>query len=423
LAKAVLIGKAKARYLIVPRPQNESEQTKYISALEQRATEADKFVSGLSIDYDGSPENGIARYDTVTGNLRINAWHPFIATFHDEFAGKTSGKPLELFAMAEVLMEAHLHALKVKPEQIDDFLSLRDQLLRNLANESGRQSAFAVAMALQNARNNPDALENKLCAAFSSLGFEVTPIGGRGKPDGIATALLSADEKGQPRQYSVSLEAKSKEKDEGKVAAGTVKISAVIRQRDDYKCQHALVIGRAFPTSQGDTSALAKEINDDRKKTAAVGETKTITLMTIDDLAALVRARPIKQIGLRKLRDLFENCRLPEESAAWVNIIKKTKVVKPPYTKIVNTIEQLQKKRKSSAVKYAALVNELSHQTPPISYDTDEELIEICKAMAQMAPGAMFAGAETVELDQSASNVIAAIDAATKDFSDEENRY
>lgn len=193
-------------------------------------------------------------------------------------------------------------------------------------------------------------------------------------------------------------------------------MSAVIRQRDEYQCQHALVVGRAFPTSKGDASALAKEIEGDRKKTAAIGEPKTITLITIDDLAKLVRLRPVRQLGLRKLRELFQKCCLPEESAEWVETIRQTKVKKPPYTKIVNTIEQLQKKRRMAAVKYAALANELSHLTPPIEYETDEELREVCKAMAQMAPGAMFAGSETVELDQSAANVIAAIDAATKEY-------
>ncbi len=59
---------------------------------------------------------------------------------------------------------------------------------------------------------------------------------------------------------------------------------------------------------------------------------------------------------------------------------------------------------------------ELSHRTPPIEYETDEALTDLCKAMAQMAPGAMFAGSEAVELDQSAENVIAAIDAATKEY-------
>ena len=37
-----------------------------------------------------------------------------------------------------------------------------------------------------------------------------------------------------------------------------------------------------------------------------------------------------------------------------------------------------------------------------------------------MAPGALFAGSHAVELDQSAENVIAAIDAATQDYPPDE---
>jgi len=47
--------------------------------------------------------------------------------------------------------------------------------------------------------------------------------------------------------------------------------------------------------------------------------------------------------------------------------------------------------------------------------------MEICKAMAQMAPGAIVAGPQSVELDQSAANVIAAIEAATNIYLRDEN--
>jgi hypothetical protein len=62
------------------------------------------------------------------------------------------------------------------------------------------------------------------------------------------------------------------------------------------------------------------------------------------------------------------------------------------------------------------LLVELSHRRPPIRYDTEEKLIELCKGMAQMAPGAIFASSTAVELDQSAANVMAAIDAATREY-------
>jgi hypothetical protein len=412
LASQVIRGKAKSRYLVVPDLASDTERSDLVTALEKRMEDGETFVTGLVVDFDASPADGIARYDTVTGQLRINALHPFIAAFHDDFTGK-SAEPLELFAMAEVLVEAHFYTIGVKAEQAEEFLTARDQLLRYFANESGRKSAFAVALALKESRNNPDKLEEQLCAAFSVLGFDVAKLGGRNKPDGVAIALLSADSKGVARQYSVSLDAKSKVQDKGKVAAGTVKVSTIARHRDAHKCHHAIVVGRAFPKA----GAVEDEINDDRTKSAAVGQPKTITLMTIDDLARLVQLRPVKQLGLQELRGLFA-CRLPDECTAWVNGIAKKKVIKPPYAKIISTIEQLAKKRALSQVKYSALANELSHLTPPINYDTDDEIRDICKAMAQMAPGAMFASFEAVELDTSAANVIAAIDAATKEWKD-----
>jgi hypothetical protein len=270
---------------------------------------------------------------------------------------------------------------------------------------------------LKEARNNPDALEDRTCAAFRSLGFEVIPLGKSGKPDGVATANLAGSGDGIPGEYSVSLEAKSTVKDGKKVSNGTVAISSVIRHRDDYKCHHAIVVGPSFQTTGEEKSALAKEIEDDRAKTKQGKNPKTITLMTIDDLAELVRLRPVKRLGLKELRGLFE-CRLPEESAAWVQAIKDRQVTKPPYKKIIETIQELQKEFKNSSVQYSALQVALARATPPIKYDPIEELIELCKALAQMAPGAMYANQQTVELDQSAVNVIDIIEAAMRDYND-----
>jgi hypothetical protein len=274
---------------------------------------------------------------------------------------------------------------------------------------------MAVARALQEARNDPDALEKKLCAAFGSLGFDSRPIGGRGNPDGVAVAALSADAKGNPRKYSVTLEAKSKKRDAGKVAASTVDIAAVIRHRKQEECQHAIIAGRDFPAKE--TSALAVDIDDDREKTKAQGDLKTITLITIDDLAELVRLRPLKQLGLLKIKELFQ-CRIPSESHDWIETIRSTHVKKPPYSKIIDTIAAQQKLFHRNAVKFAGLRVALANLTPTIHYETDEELAHTCRAMAQMSNGTMSVTLETVELDQSPTNVLTEIEAATRELED-----
>jgi len=418
LARAVLDGKSTSRSLIVPKIKDNNDRDAFIGKLEKRAAEAENFISGLTLDYNGSAEDGIARYDTETGKLRINAWHPFVAAFYDEFVGKASGKPLELLSMAEVLVEAHLYSIGVSQEQIIDFLSVRDRLLRHLANESGQQSAFSIAASLREARNNPDGLEDRVCAAFRSLGFEVIRLGGSGKPDGVATAYISGNS-GTSSQYKVSLEAKSKPGGGKRVANSGVRISTIARQRDSYNCQHAIVVGPDFSTQQGEKSSLAQEIDEDRKKKTGTGETKTITLITIDDLARLVGQRPVKRLGLRRLRELFE-CRLPKDASKWVDSIQVMDVKKPPYAIIVRTIENLQKKYAKAVVTYAALRVELSHAQPPIEYETDDDLIELCKGMSQMSDGTIFANSNTVELDQSSENAIKAIDTAMKDYPIEE---
>lgn len=111
---------------------------------------------------------------------------------------------------------------------------------------------------------------------------------------------------------------------------------------------------------------------------------------------------------------MFISCSLPEDCKKWIDNIEKTNPLRPPYRKIVDAIHALQQKYQRQAVKYSALRVHLGAQTPAVDYETDEELLVLCNAMAQMAAGYMSATDETVELDQSPDNVVAAIESATK---------
>ena len=405
LSRAVTEGRSKSRYLIVPSLTSPDARESFLADLNQRAQKAEGFVTGIDVDFDSTSRDGIVKFDTTSGVLLLNGLHPFVATFDEEFANKRLGQPLELFAMAEVLAEAHLHSIGIKPDDIDEFLLTRDQLLRDLANESGRMSASSVANNLSNARNNKDRLEVCVRDAFTMLGFDARHIGGNKEPDGVAIAHLPPDDEGNPRSYKVSLEAKSKEAPEGKVAAQTVNISAIIRHRKKHDCDHAIVVGQAFPTSDGAASALGESIDDDRDKTKAQNKPRTITLIEIDDLAELVRLCPIKQLTLSKIRELFD-CRLPDESKQWVESIRDINIDRPRYREIIETIEALQKRSKRAPVKYAALHNELLHLNPPIIHETDDPVREICKAIALMAPNSIRVTSEKVGLELSAERAI-----------------
>lgn len=423
MARDALDGKIKSRYIALPPATTQNERDKLVSALETRAETPEQFVTGIEFAYDATSEDGIAVYDAVTGQLRVNGVHPFVGAFYDELISKTSGPPLEMFAMAEVLLESHLHQIGLKQDQIDELMNTRDQLLRNFAVESGRRTAMSVAIALRNARNDENQLEIEVVAAFRSLGFDAARVSGNGKPDGVARAYLSPGADNDPRRYAATLEAKSKKKGKKetgtKVKTKTVGISTVARHRDDARCEHAIVVAPAFDHTPGNQSALAKEIKADREDTAKGGAPRTITAIHVDDLARLVQLRPVKRLGLAEIRDLFKTCSLPEDCKEWIDNVAQRKVTKPPYDLIIDAIHTLQQEYDMAAVEYGALRVELGKREPPYKVAKNDELVELCKAMAALATYEITATDRTVELDQSPENVIAAIEAATRAYLDE----
>ncbi len=421
MVRAALSGKIKSRCIALPPATTPDERNKLIAALETRAETPENFVGGIDFVYDATSNDGIAVYDAVTGRLRVNGLHPFVGAFFDEFTSKTDGLPLEIFAMAEVLLEAHLYQATLKQDQIDTIMTVRDQLLRHVAQESGRRTALTVANALRNARNDEHQLEIEVVESFRSLGFDATRVGGKGKPDGVAKAHLSPDGNGKPRRYAITLEAKSKKKDGAKLKTKTFGVSTIARQRDEAQCEHAIVVAPAFDHTPSNDSALAKEIKADRESTAANGKPRTITAIHVDDLARLVQLRPVKRLGLEKIRDLLQACSLPEQCKLWIDKLEKEIVAKPPYEKIINAIHELQQEYDKAAVEYGALRVALGKETPPYKVSTNDELIELCKAMAAMASYEITATDRTVELNQSPTNVLAAIESATKSYLVEKN--
>lgn len=415
MVRAALSGKASPRYVLLPAKPTAEESKTILGLMEERAETPEKFVSGIEFTYDATADHPIAVYEAATGILRVNGLHPFIGAFFDQFTSKASGLPLEIFALAEVLLESHLHQEGIPKEKVDSIMDARDRLLRHTAAESGRRTAMTVANALRNARNNKEQLEIEVVAAFSSLGFEATRIGGNGKPDGVAIAHLSPGKEKETRRYAVTLEARSKEKDGAKLKTKGFGTAGIARQRNDAGCQHAVVVAPGFDHTAGKDSALAKELRNDKAIKHDDKIVRTITAIHVDDLARLVQLRPLKRLGLAKLRGLFQTCNLPEECKAWIDAVEKEKVAKPPYSKIVKAIHKLQTESRNEPVSYSELRNELKHLSPPINYQDVDELAELCKAMHQMAPGAVMATTSTVELDQSPANVIAAIEVATKD--------
>jgi hypothetical protein len=93
----------------------------------------------------------------------------------------------------------------------------------------------------------------------------------------------------------------------------------------------------------------------------------------------------VKRLGLEKIRDMLRTCSLPEQCKAWIDKVEKEKVAKPPYKKIVEAIHSLQQEYEMASVDYGALRVALGKDEPPYKVATNEELMELCKAMSAMA--------------------------------------
>ena len=418
LARLAFAGDFSPRLTRLPEIAGEEERTEFLKTLEARIVDGDDFISEVDRSYALGVDDAIAVLDLEAGILRINALHPFVAAFSDDYFSEKL--PLDLLALAEVLLEAQLHQFGFTKVDVDKVLDERDDLLRALAKSSGHRTAIMVAQDLQDARNDANQLEIELVAAFNKLGYEATRVGGRGKPDGIANAHLSAGENGVPRRYSVSLEAKSKKKEGQKVSAKTVGISAIARQRDDFKCEHAVVVGPAFPTKQKEKSALVGEIDADREKTKDNDphQRKTITLINVDDLAELVRIAPLKQLNPANLRDLYLECSTPEDVRAWINKRMAEEVERYPFSDILDVIWEEQKQDPLEIVDCNAIRVSLRH-SKEIQL-SNESIREACQALGAMAPGMVVSREYSVAIEVPPEQVLEVVRASTADYPNEE---
>lgn len=415
LVQAAIEGKASPQYLAYPQKLTGEEQKTFLGELQARAEAVEGLVSDVQL-LEMSQDQGVTVLDVETGVLKINTFHPFVAHFLDEYEDKKRSLPLELLAMSEVLLEAHLYEIGLDEDKIRDVMSRRDEGLRYLARSTGKRNARTIAQDLLDSASDDDALEKALVASFDSMGFDVVPLGGKGRPDGRAEARLAGDASGKPHRYVVSLEAKSKEKEGTKVSAKSVGISAITRQRDEYKCDYALVAGPDFPTSEGEKSALVKEIAKDREASG-----KTVTLIRIVDLARLVRLVPLKRVGLARLRGLLASCTTPEESKAWIDELTAETVAKVPYKAILDAIWDLQRERPDEAVEYSGLAVALQKGTKELKMSKND-LQDICKAISRMAPEMISARKNLVELSQKPERVMALIGSVIQEYPEEETK-
>ena len=140
----------------------------------------------------------LSHYDLQTRDVIVNDNHPYVV----EHSGTIEERILiQEFVLADFLTELYLIANEVDSVALDEGRAFRDEFLRLLA-QLNRRTGGQIAQMLHESTDNAQALEEIVGDALDYIGFNVTPIGGSGQPEGIAQAPLSPNadsDKGRSR--------------------------------------------------------------------------------------------------------------------------------------------------------------------------------------------------------------------------------
>lgn len=391
LAKKFFAGEIDNLFLTdIPKNLSRKQQEEIEERLEEDLTSKEGIIKEVSWEVI-SPSAPVAKLDLSTGKVRINLIHPFFANFSEDV---NSLLPFQLMAIAEILTEASLIESGIKQGQVREIMERRDQLLRELTfNE--KPNAPLVSQMIQAALSKSSELEDAVSSAFSSLGFETTPIGGKGKPDGVARAILGVRVSGGKREdYSLVYDAKSTKKE--RIQAGTARISGAVRHRDDCKANYAVVVSIDFAGGDDQNSAVSKEAKKHK-----------VTLIRASDLATLVLIAAPQQLCFLDFKDLFDTCYTIKETSKWIEDAKKRKTKRGPIKELLETTYKLMKTDKEPPE-----LGALRMKNKTLGKHSKDDLRSLVESLKRLVPSMISLDMDVVSLQAPPDKILACIDKA-----------
>lgn len=264
--------------LLIEKPAND-KRDELLNLYARDLETGEQVIEKIEYDYK-QIEEPIAKLNLLTRTLSINRSHPYVANYMDS---NSNIIPLESMVITEVLTESHLYELSLDESMVNEIIKRRDSTLRQLA-LSDKMGIPTAAMFLKDSLDNPSGLEEAVARVLTVFGFEVTPIGGNGEPDGKAEACLGFSEEGKNKSYSLTYDAKSTAKN--KIAAATAHLSGLRRHREAYNADFSLEVAVDYQGAEDELSAISVEAKNEK-----------VTMMTAKDLIKLLLLITPKQIG------------------------------------------------------------------------------------------------------------------------------
>ncbi len=394
--KKVLDGSIRSLLLTrVPPDLDEVQRQVLVERLEQEM-ESEDFFKEVRLECLGI-EQFMAVFDPEDQAILINILHPYFANYEEHYKNH---EPFELLAVSEILTEAFLVEEDLSLDLIGRIIRRRDRLLRELVYRT-QLSAVLVSELLKDSKSDWKGLEDAVYQGLRSVGFEVTRLGGKGKPDGLAWAPLGFKE-GDSLEgpgYLITYDAKSS--GEGRISAGTVGAATIARHKAKYNAAFALVVAPGFQGMEDENSAVVTEAKQ-----------QAITLATINDFALLVLTGSIRPLGFTRLKQMFEKCRGPLETRKWINSILDEDIPEGPLPEILDTIFEMQKSS-PDPVKFAAVAERLRLKDKKFKRIREMEIEEWMQSVRRFSGGLVYIGRDVVSLEVRPERILEQVRANT----------
>ncbi len=247
------------------------------------------------------PSEKLVRYDVSKQEIVINKSHPFSVEYSDN---PEQLRMLQDTALVEFLTDTYMLDSGLPEDRLTEISDYRDRMLRLVATLR-RRTAPQIVKLLSETTDHVKGFEVIVGDALDYLGFVVERMGQSGKPEGVASAIISREKDEQKQDYKLTYDAKSSI--HKRASAGNVGVSGLARHKKDFDADYALVVAQGFAKG-----ALQKECKANR-----------VTPMTAEALGRLVSVT-LQQgpLDLRKLKPLFD-LHSPEDTTKWVEDFEK----------------------------------------------------------------------------------------------------
>jgi hypothetical protein len=202
---------------------------------------------------------------------------------------------VELFAVADELLEGYLFDVGVPEARIDDVMWWRDGLLRAMAAKLTGEDEEVINEVLEASFRGKADFENALARLLGLMGFEAKRVGAAGEEDVLVVAPIG------PNDFRFIVDAKGSR---NPVPNDNAELAQAAGHRDAVDAGWAVVVAREFVGfTKGDRAAVLRDC-------AAVGR---VSVVTVEALVALYRAVKTYYYPLELVRDVLWEVETPEE--------------------------------------------------------------------------------------------------------------